>query len=64
MRVLARNLKDMERRVSPTSHATILLMHTQEFIRQLLNTPKAVEPTGALTICVLLSSNAFVLIIT
>ena len=51
MRVLARNLKDMERRVSPTSHATILLMHTQEFIRQLLNTPKAVEPTGALTIC-------------
>ena len=40
--VLARNLKGMERRVSPTaSHATVLLIPTQKFIRQLLDTPDA-----------------------
>ena len=49
--VLARNLKGMERRVSPTaSHATVLLIPTQKFIRQLLDTPDACEPTGKFTI--------------
>ena len=48
--VLARNLKEMERRVSPTaSHATVLLFPTQKLIRQLLDTPDACEPTGKFT---------------
>ena len=33
MRVLVRNLKEQERRVSPTSHAPVLLMPTQKFMR-------------------------------
>ena len=54
MRVLVRNLKEMERRVSPTSHAAVLLMPTQKFICQLLDTQHhtldlACEPTGEFT---------------
>ena len=50
MRVLVRNLKEMERRVSPTSHAAVLLMPTQKFIRQLMDTiDTACEPTGEFT---------------
>ena len=50
MRVLARNLKEMERRVSPTSHAIVLPVPTQNFIRQMsvLDTPDPFEPAGAL----------------
>ena len=54
MRVLVRNLKEMERSVSPTSHAAVLLMPTQKFIRQLLDTQHhtldlACKPTGEFT---------------
>ena len=37
-RVLVRNLKEMERCVSPTSHAAVLLMPTQKFTLQLWDT--------------------------
>ena len=46
VRVLVRNLKEMERRFSPTSHAAVLLMPTQKSIRQLMDTlDTACEPT-------------------
>ena len=52
MRVLVRNMREMECRVSPTSHAAVLLMPTQKFIRQLLDTlDNACEPTAEFTMC-------------
>ena len=43
----------MDRRVSLTSHAPVLLMPTQKFIRQLIYTlDTACEPTGELAISV------------
>ena len=45
MRVLVRNLKEQERRVSPTSHAPVLLMPAQKFMRAILAIENAFAPT-------------------
>ena len=45
MRVLVRNLKEQERRVSPTSHAPILLMPSQKFLREVLEMENAFAPS-------------------
>ena len=56
MRVLLRqrNLKEQERSVSPTAHATILLMRTQKFMRAMLEIENASNLSGHLP-CVQLS---------
>ena len=48
--LLVRYLKEMERRVSPTTYAPVLLMPTQKFLRQLMDMiDTACEPTGEFT---------------
>ena len=50
MRGLVRSLKEQERRVSPTSHAPVLLMPTQKFMRAMLEMiENAFDPTGPFT---------------
>ena len=49
MRVLVRNLKEQERRVSPTSHAPVLLMPSQKFLREVMEMENAFAPTGPFT---------------
>ena len=49
MSVLVRNLKEQERRVSPTAHAPVLLMPTQKFMHAMLEIENAFEPSGPST---------------
>ena len=49
MRVLVRNLKEQERRVSPTSHAPVLRMPTQKFMRTMPEIEDALDPTWQFT---------------
>ena len=45
----ARLLKEHEHRVSPTPHATVLLMPTQKFMRAVLEIENPFDPTGPFT---------------
>ena len=49
MHVLVRNLKGQERRVSPTSHATVLLMPTQKVMSTILENENVFDPIGLFT---------------
>ena len=52
MRVLVRNLKEQERRISPTAHAPVLFMPTKKFMRTTLEIENAFEPAGPFAMCV------------
>ena len=58
IRVLVRNVKEQERRASPTSRATILLTPTQKVMQGMLEIGNASDPTGPLP-CVQLTSLAY-----
>ena len=51
MRVLVRDLKEQERRVSLTAHAPVLLMRTQKFMCAMLEIENEFEPTRPFTMC-------------
>ena len=45
-RQLLRNLREKDRRISPTVHASVLLMPTQKFLREVIDLPGVDEASG------------------